>query len=55
MKQKNMIQVFLNWIYLDSMSGGEQLKIQLLDNQLVDTFGRKSTARHKIYQLLESS
>ena len=25
------------------------------NNQLVDTFGRKSTARHKIYQLLESS
>jgi len=36
-------------------SGGELLKIRLLDNQLVDTFGRKSTARHKIYQLLESS
>jgi len=37
------------------LSGGELLKIRLLDNQLVDTFGRKSTARHKIYQLLESS
>ncbi len=36
-------------------SGGELLKIWLLDNQLVDTFGRKSTARHKIYRLLESS
>jgi len=31
------------------------LKIQLLNNQLVDTFGRKSTARHEIFQLLESS
>jgi hypothetical protein len=37
------------------VSGGELLKIQLLDNQLVDTFGRKSTAQHKIYHLLESS
>jgi hypothetical protein len=36
-------------------SGGELLEIRLLDNQLVHTFGRKSTARHKIYQLLESS
>ncbi len=38
-----------------SMSGGELLKIWLLDNHLLNTFGRKSTARHKIYQLLESS
>ncbi len=37
------------------MSGGELLEIRLLDNHLLDTFGRKSTARHKIYQLLESS
>ena len=36
-------------------SRGELLKIRLLDNHLLDTFGRKSTARHKIYQLLESS
>ena len=36
-------------------SGGELLKIRLLDNHLLDTFGSKSTARHKIYQLLESS
>jgi hypothetical protein len=35
-------------------SGYQLLKIRLLDNQLVDTFCRKSTARHKIYQLLES-
>jgi hypothetical protein len=35
-------------------SGGELLEIWLLDNHLLDTFGRKSTARHKIYQLLES-
>ncbi len=31
-------------------SGGELLKIWL-----VDTFGRKSTARQKMYQLLETS
>ncbi len=42
------------------MSGGQLLKIRLLNNQLVDnqlvgTFDRKSTARHKIYQLVESS
>ena len=37
------------------MSGGELLEIGLLDNHLLNTFGRKSTARHKIYQLLESS
>ncbi len=45
------------WIINDFMSssGGEVLNIWLLDNQVVDTFGRKSTARHKIYQLLESS
>jgi hypothetical protein len=30
-------------------SGGQLLEIRLLD-----TFGRKSIARHKIYQLLES-
>jgi hypothetical protein len=36
-------------------SGGQLLEIQLLNNHLLDTFGRKSTARHKIYQLLESS
>jgi hypothetical protein len=36
-------------------SGGELLEIRLLDNHLLDTFGRKSTARQKIYQLLESS
>ncbi len=37
------------------LSGGELLEIQLLDNHLLDTFGSTSTARHKIYQLLESS
>ena len=37
------------------MSGGQLLEIWLLNNHLLDTFGRKSTARHKIYQLLESS
>jgi hypothetical protein len=42
-------------IFDNKTSGGELLEIRLLDNQLVNTFGRKSTARHKIYQLLESS
>ncbi len=52
---------FLSYVWLDQSihssdrSGGELLEIWLLDNQLVDTFCRKSTARHKIYQLLESS
>ncbi len=36
------------------LSGGELLEIWLLDNHLLDTFGRKSIAQHKIYQLLES-
>ena len=27
------------------MSGGELLELRLLDTQLLDTFGRKSTAR----------
>ena len=38
-----------------TVSGGELLEMRLLDSHLLDTFGRKSTARHKIYQLLESS
>jgi hypothetical protein len=42
-------------IYLLSLSGGELLEIRLLDNHLLDTFGRKSTAQHEINQLLESS
>jgi hypothetical protein len=37
------------------MSGGELLELRLLDTQLLDTFCRKTTARHKFYQLLESS
>jgi hypothetical protein len=36
-------------------SGGELLEIPLLNNHLLDTLGSKSTARHKIYQLLKSS
>ncbi len=43
-----------NQISLLSASGGQLLKIRLLDNHLLDTFGRKSIARHKIYQLLKS-
>ncbi len=38
-----------------SLSGGELLEMQLLDSHLLDTFGRKSSARHKIDKLLESS
>jgi hypothetical protein len=34
-------------------SGDELLEIQLLGNQLVNSFGRKSTAQHEIFQLLE--
>ena len=37
------------------MSGGELLELRLLDTQLLHTFCRKTTARHKNYQLLESS
>jgi hypothetical protein len=37
------------------LSGGELLEIRLLDNHLLNTFGSKSTARHEIDQLLESS
>jgi hypothetical protein len=29
-------------------SGGELLELRLLDTQLLDTFGSKSIARHKI-------
>jgi hypothetical protein len=42
-------------IFVLAKSGGELLKIQLLDNHLLDTFGSKSTARLEIDQLLESS
>ncbi len=38
--------------YEMSMSGGELLELRLLDTQLLDTFGRKSTARHFFCQLL---
>ena len=37
------------------MSGGELLEMRLLDSHLLDTFGSKSIARHKIDKLLESS
>ena len=37
------------------MSGGELLELRLLDTRLLDTFGRKSIARHEIDKLLESS
>ncbi len=39
----------------EKKSGGELLEMQLLDSHLLDTFGSKSIARHKFYQLLESS
>ncbi len=34
--------------YMVKRSGGELLEMRLLDSHLLDTFGRKSTARHKI-------
>ena len=37
------------------LSGGELLELRLLDTHLLDTFGSKSIARHKIDKLLESS
>ena len=37
------------------VSGGELLKMRLLDSHLLDTFGSKSIARHEIDKLLESS
>jgi hypothetical protein len=40
---------------IDQKSGGELLEMRLLDSHLLDTFGSKSIARHKFYQLLESS
>jgi hypothetical protein len=42
-------------LYVDWTSGGELLEMGLLDSHLLDTFGSKSIARHKFYQLLESS
>jgi hypothetical protein len=62
---KNIMIVFLNKdvMFFQSMklilhvstSGGELLEMRLLDSHLLDTFGSKSIARHKFYQLLESS
>ena len=34
-------------------SGGELLEMRLLNSHLLNTFGSKSIARHKFYQLLE--
>jgi Leu/Phe-tRNA-protein transferase len=48
----------MNIILIDlsiNVSGGELLEMRLLDSHLLDTFGSKSIARHKFYQLLESS
>ena len=41
--------------YETQLSGGELLELRLLDTDLLDTFGSKSIARHKFWQLLESS
>jgi hypothetical protein len=46
-------QLRLSCVY--DKSGGELLEMRLLDSHLLDTFGSKSIARHKFYQLLESS
>jgi hypothetical protein len=48
------IVVGYSFLQVVIQSGGQLLEIWLLDNHLLDTFGRKSIARHKIYQLLES-
>jgi hypothetical protein len=53
--EQNCSQIKIYCFNLNNLSGGELLEIRLLDNHLLDTLGRKSTARHKIYQLLESS
>ena len=59
MDQFDAVEKYLTLILIQYLvkqkSGGELLEIRLLDNHLLDTFGSKSTARHKIYQLLESS
>ncbi len=63
------LQIFIAWLISNShylvlmlwliqtlvTSGGELLEMRLLDSHLLDTFGSKSIARHKFYQLLESS
>ncbi len=61
-KHLKFIITFHNWDFklMFYKSRGELLEIRLLDNHLLDnhlldTLGSKSTARHKIYQLLESS
>ncbi len=49
---------FAKLIKLDiclNLSGGELLEMRLLDSHLLDTFGSKSIAWHKIDKLLESS
>jgi hypothetical protein len=49
-------KILKNWSFNgDFESGGELLKLRLLDTQLLDTFGSKSIARHKIAKLFESS
>jgi hypothetical protein len=43
----HMSYIQLVWLNSDDLaSGGELLELRLLDTQLLDTFGRKSTARH---------
>ncbi len=47
--------VFVDFLQETWKSGGELLKMRLLDSHLLDTFGSKSIARHEIDKLLESS
>ncbi len=47
--------MLLTSFYLLRLSGGELLELRLLDTQLLDTFGSKWIARHKIAKLFESS
>jgi hypothetical protein len=49
-RMKTMEIVETKSIFVVGLSGGE-----LLEMRLLDTFGSKSIARHKFYQLLESS
>ena len=66
-KQKILYSFKLHdpYCFHSTTSGGELLELRLLDTQLLDTqllntqlldtFGSKSIARHKFYQLLKSS
>ncbi len=54
-KAKQILQTDNYCLCMLLKSGGELLELRLLDMQLLDTFGSKSIARHKIDKLFESS